>query len=231
MGNFKILVLFIALASIVASSSTSFAYPFLTKSKLLKQLGAQILISEDQGDAIVFDKRILKEHNVPVDGRDTYLITSNGLVSMEGKTVTKDLMQMCDNPYPGVGFKKTNGDGIFIVTGKNLVGSISWTPAIVSNEENHSCFKNLEGNNPKYSSYKSKDIQGLIRHARWGKEFSTQEIKTKCKKFADYNAQINPEIQANDLYQKCIGGGYICKNEERLIVTYENSNGECKEII
>lgn len=230
MGNFKITVLFIALASVVASYSTASAYPFFSKSKLLKQLGAQILISEDQADALVFDKTILKDHNVPVDGRDTYLITSKGLVPMEGKTITKNLMQMCDNPYPGVGFKKTNGDGIFIATGKDLEGSISWYPAVASNAKSIHCFEGLVGGKAKYSSYKSKNLQGAIKQVRWGRKLSDQEIKTKCKEFADYNARLNPETQADDLNQDCLGGGYICKEEERLIVICETHNGECKEI-
>ena len=121
----KIQIMIITFLSIfICTPSNTTAYPFLTKSKILNQIGAQILVGEKQEDAIVFDKDVLKEYHVPIDGKGTYLITSKGLVSMEGKTVSKQLFQMCDDPYPGIGYKKVNNDDIFIATGENLKGVI-----------------------------------------------------------------------------------------------------------
>ena len=122
-----LLCIFLSIFSL--TPSTSFAYPFLTKSNILKELGAQILVGENQDDAIVFDKEVLKEYHVSIDGSGSYLITTNGLIPLKGKTSKKNLLRMCADPYPGVGFNKVDGKEIFIATGKNLEGVIHWYPA------------------------------------------------------------------------------------------------------
>ena len=85
MGKKNRILPFIFLSIIALIPNLSFAYPFLTKSKILKELGAQILVGENQDDAIVFDKDVLREYHVPTDGSGAYLITSNGLIALKAK--------------------------------------------------------------------------------------------------------------------------------------------------
>ena len=223
--------IFLFISAILPATSSS--YPFLTKSAILKELGAQILIAENQSDAIVFDKDILKEYHVPVDGSDTYLISTNGLIPMKGKTSEKTLFEMCADPYPGIGFKKVDGKEIFIVTGKNLEGAIYWYPAEVITQKNQKskCFKNVSAKNPKHSSYKSTVPAGVVQQIRWRRDLTKVELEANCRSFADWNAKLNQKYNAENMYKECLTGNhYICTNEEKLIVAFKSNDRECKEI-
>lgn len=225
---FNLLAILIILSTI---SDKTYAYPFLTKSKLLKTLGAQILISESHDNYIVFDKSILTEYNVPLDGQDTYLISDDGLVPMAGKTTTKNLHEMCTAPYPGVGYKKTTNTDIFIATGKNLEGTINWYPAKMTNTHNKACFNNQPVKHSIYSSYESIIPKGIVQQARWNRHLTNEEFKANCRSMADWNAKVNQQATSiDDLYEKCLTGNWACRDEERLIVFFMNSVGECNEI-
>ena len=234
-GNFMIrkmqflfLVIFIVA---LTSPAKSLAYPFLTKSKILKNIGAQILVGEDQGDAIVFDKDVLMEHKVPADGSGSYLITSNGLKPLEGKVAPKNLLKMCGDPYPGIGFNKENNNGIFIATGKNLEGVIQWHPAEHIETKKSNCLKGLPADGVQFASYLSTVLNGVIHQARWKRVLTNKEIEVNCRSYAEFNAKINQQTPAENLFKNCMKDSWMCHDEERLIVSFQSNKGECKKVI
>jgi len=230
MGRKNKILLFIFIAIIALIPCTSSAYPFLTKSKILKELGVQILVGENQADAIVFDKDVLKEYDVPIDGSGSFIITANGIVPLKGKTSKKNLFNMCADPYPGIGFNKVNGKGIFIANGTNLKGVIHWYPAEFAKIEQSKCFNNLTAGKVKFSSYQSTVLKAIIHQARWSRKLTKNEIMENCKSFADLNAKRNQQTPVEDLYEECLSSSWPCRDEERLIITFENNNGDCKEV-
>lgn len=222
----------VLLAVVLAlTPSLSSAYPFLTKSKILRDLGIQILVGENQADAIVFDKAVLKKYGVPADGTDTYLIARKGLRSLRGRASKMNLLKMCAPPYPGVGFNKGNDEGFLIATGKGLEGVIRWYPAETVRYEKSDCFSNLNADDVEFSSYRSEILGGHIHQARWIRALTRTEIDENCRSSADRNAEMNQQTPVDDSYYKnCLSGGWTCRDEGRLIVIFDSKAGECREI-
>jgi len=230
--SIKQLYLFLLISISLIFPATSIAFPFLTKSRILKNIGAQILVGENQNDAVVFDEDILRKYQVPTDGSNTFLISSDGLQSLKGKTVQKNILKACGPPYPGIGFKKEGYKGFLIVTGENLGNMIKWFPAKQININNSNCFTGLPNTHEiRFTTFYSDLLNGSINQARWTRKLTEKEIEEECRAMAEWNVKINKEKKFEKLYNGCIEGGWVCSEEERLVIVFRDKNGKCDVII
>lgn len=208
------------------------AYPFLTKSQILKAKGIRIFVGENQNDAIVFEKEVMEKNGIPKDGSNTFLITSNGLYPLEGMTEERNLVQACGDPYPGIGFKKNGQNGFLISTGINIAGVLKWNPAkVLPKQKPPSCLKKLtKMDNASYSAYASEGLNGVIHQISWRRKLTEVDFINYCKNMAAWNAKIQKDRSYSELYTKCIEQKWYCDYEDRLIVSIQDERQRCQEI-
>lgn len=213
-------------------SNVVFAYPFLTKSKILKEFGLKIMIGEIQNDAIVFDKDVLKKNNVFANGSNSFLITSSGIKPLKDKTFSRNLTRVCGDPYPGIGFPKEGQDGFLILAGNNVQNIFKWYPAKKANNKTiPSYLKSIISDTLEETSIYFPDILNkMVYQVRWERYLTENDIKKFCKGMAEWNVKIDPKKSYSALYESCIKNKEYCEKETRLIVGLKDDRDSCIEI-
>jgi hypothetical protein len=142
-----------------------------------------------------------------------------------------DLLNECGNPIPGVGFKKKGHDGFLMATGKSIEKIIKFYPAQNKTPQDiNTCLKVLPKEQKKIIEYRSNGLNGTIQQIRWKRNLTKDEIEKECDSIAKWNIKYDKNKTYKELYEKCLGGAWYCKDEERVVINLKDNNGKCLEI-
>lgn len=213
---------------IFISSSNADADQFLNKSKILKANDIKIFVGEDQKNAIVLHKEDISNYRDSV-----YLLAVDGVHSLKGKTLERDLLRECGERVAGTGFRKDNKNGFLIAMGKRVQNIAKWYPAkSIKNGKVSSCVKKVATERGAKIHYDASDgIEEIIFQVKWQRTLSKEERQSYCNEMAKWNIGHNSNETEASLTEKCLQQEWACKDEDRNVVGLVDKKGACRLIM